>query len=52
MGDKKFIYKVSWKQEYEQWEKEMQAVDAILDILMELLNYADAKEVIERVKKL
>lgn len=51
MNDKKYSYTVSWKQNYDQWEKEMRAVDDILNILMELIDYADAKEVIERVKK-
>lgn len=52
MNDKKFLYKVSWKQEYEHWEQMLELTDMLMDILIEETQYADAKEVIERVKNL
>ncbi len=52
MNDKKIIYTVTWQQDYEQWEKEIEAIDKLMDMIIDATEYADAKEVIERIKNL
>jgi hypothetical protein len=46
--DKHELYKITWRQNYPEFE----AIDNAMDILLELSEYKEAKEVIERIMKL
>jgi hypothetical protein len=47
--DKHELYKITWRQNYPEFEE---AIDNAMDILLELSEYKEAKEVIERIMKL
>ncbi len=49
MNDKQTLYIVSWTQEYPELQE---IIDREMNILLELSGYKEAKEVIERIKKL
>ncbi len=47
--DKNELYRITWRQNYPEFQE---AIDNAMDILLELTEYKEAKEVIERIMKL
>lgn len=47
--DKQELYRITWRQDYPEFQE---AIDNAMDILLELSEYKEAKEVIERIMKL
>ena len=47
--DKQELYRITWRQNYPEFQE---AIDNAMDILLELSEYKEAKEVINRIMKL
>jgi hypothetical protein len=47
--DKQELYRITWRQDYPEFQE---AIDNAMDILLELSEYKEAKEVINRIMKL
>ncbi len=47
--DKNELYRITWRQNYPEFQE---AIDNAMDILLELSEYKEANEVIERIMKL
>jgi hypothetical protein len=47
--DKQELYRITWRQDYPEFQE---AIDNAMDILLELTEYKEAKEVINRIMKL
>lgn len=47
--DKNELYRITWRQDYPEFQE---AIDNAMDILLELTEYKEAKEVINRIMKL
>ncbi len=47
--DKQELYRITWRQDYPEFQE---AIDNAMDILLELSEYKEANEVINRIMKL
>ncbi len=47
--DKQELYRITWRQNYPEFQE---AIDNAMDILLELSEYKEANEVINRIMKL
>ena len=47
MGKENEFFRINWKQDYPGWQE---AIDKAMDEMLELTQYKEAKEVIERIK--
>ena len=50
--DKPTPYTVKWIQPYTAWRVQAEQAEALMETMLELTEYKEAKEVIERIKKL